>query len=397
MGGLGNDILIGNGGNDLISGGGGNDVIFADGFESVDTSAGRASPRRATQTKLYFFRARRRRNTGLIVGGRGSDNIHGGAQQSVILVRRGDASPQQPEQILGGMGRDMVWGNGVSIPSQFPVLVKSPLVGSSLPLPVTPEATHLSQTPEDPSFQSETKVITDPLTGGVFMIEGISNFQQTSILAQIGNGAGLVSDLVYTNPSASQAVTVDVSFSGDEGQDLELQFKGRGTAAEFEFKIPALGSRTLISTGEGDLVAGAAQTTSTGPVGSTVRFALENLGVTGVPESLLLDSFLIPVTRDVSSGLSTGFAVFNFGGQDSLRVTLNNLDGRMADSTTVAIAADGHLSVFVHELFEIEDFVGTMRVDGSPLAATVIQLGSDAGQFTTCSARAEASTLRFFC
>ena len=140
---------------------------------------------------------------------------------------------------------------------------------------------------------------------------------------------------------------------------------------------------TLTSSGKGNLVAGAAQTISTGRVGSTVRFALENLGVTGVPESFLLDRFLLPVTRNLSSGLSTGFAVFNFGEEDRLQVTLNNIDGTMADSSEVTIAADGHLSVFVHEIFDIGDFVGTMQIDGSSLAATVIQMGSDAGQFTT--------------
>ena len=354
-GGLGDDILIGNGGNDLI---------FTDGFESGNLSGSSASVRRVSKNQLYSFRARRRRKTRLIVPDRGSDEIHGGEEPSVILLRRGDASPAKPEQIFGGSGTDVLWGNGVHIPAEFPVLIRS-ANGSIL------------------SPQSTMGTITDPLTGGVFVVEGISDFREASILAQIGNGEGLVSELLYTNPSASRTVSVNVSFSNGEGEDLELPFKGQGTSAEFEFDVPPLGSRTLTTTGKGKLVAGAAQTSSTGPVGSTVRFALENLGVTGVPESFLLDSFLLPVTRDLSSGLSTGFAVFNFGEQDTLKIRLNNLDGTMADSTDVPIAAEGHLSVFVHEIFEIGDFVGTMRIDGSPLAATAIQQGSQAGQFTT--------------
>lgn len=75
--------------------------------------------------------------------------------------------------------------------------------------------------------------------------------------------------------------------------------------------------------------------------------------------------------------------MFNFGAADVLKVTLNNLDGMVSDSADVPIAADGHLAVFVHEIFGIRDFVGTMRIDGSPLASTVIQQGLMAGQFTT--------------
>ena len=376
-GGPGNDLIVGNSGADRLLGGRGNDQIFAGGFESGDVSANVVAPG-PIDSKPGTYKLVRNREVDLIVPGRGVDQFRPGTSNSIagtesgqprsfIVLSPGDVGLNQRERIRVG-SNDRVWINGFGI-SVWPA-------DSQLSDP--------SQGGTEPSGPQVAEII-DPFTGGVFSIEGEPVIESVTVLAQIGNGGGLTSDLVLTNPSRFQTATVNVSFSGPTGDDLNLPIEGQQPAvSELELEIPPLGARTLRTTGEGDTQAAAAQIVSNVPIGAVVRFAVEDQGIAGVPEGDLSESILIPVTQESAAGLATGFALFNLGGDEEFTLTLSHLDGTPLISRQRQISGDGHVSIFVDELFRgLSDFRGVLRIDGSFLSGAAIQMGSQPGQFTT--------------
>ena len=167
---------------------------------------------------------------------------------------------------------------------------------------------------------------------------------------------------------------------------LEVPLDGNAATSSLEVSIPSLGSVTLESAGLDPVKVGAAQLVADRPVGGVIRFGVTAFGIAGVGVSSLVDAFLIPIVRDVASGLSTGVAIFSQA-PGTLRLTLNRLDGVQQAQTEVEIAEAGHISSFVEEFFsEIGDFEGTLLVEGSPLGATALQLGVGKGRFTTLPA-----------
>lgn len=205
--------------------------------------------------------------------------------------------------------------------------------------------------------------------------------------AQWGNGAGVTSDAVFTNPSATSTAQVKMEFFDNSGLPLAVGFAGLGTRSSVDFSIAPLGAATLSTDGAGALGVGSARAVSNLRLGGVVRFSLPGIGIAGVGESLPLRGFVIPVRRK-SGGINSGVAIRNT--EDAVvavTLTLRDTQGASLATVTRSLPPGGHLAEFLHELFPqvpTDDFQGTVGVqtDGGNVAATALELGPAAGQFT---------------
>ena len=222
----------------------------------------------------------------------------------------------------------------------------------------------------------------------------------TLYFAQVGSGEGVQSDLVLPNPSASSSVSGRVDFLDENGDPLELGLaegdstfpSGGGAplqlASSVDFSVDPLDALTLSTDGLGDLVAGSAVVTSYGSLGGVVRFQIPGIGIAGVGTSQIMSSFIIPV-RKLPGGLNTGVAIYNARSVPvTLDLTLRSQGEEVASAAIQDFPGHGHLARFIDELFAgaaLDGFEGTLVVETEDgrIAATALELGSQAGQFTT--------------
>jgi hypothetical protein len=223
----------------------------------------------------------------------------------------------------------------------------------------------------------------------------VRDFPGTNTLhfAQFANGAGIASDLVITNPSASATLNARVEFFDDGGNPLTTGIIGVGARSSIDFTVRPLGSITFSSDGLGSVVAGSARVTIDRSAGGVVRFSLPGLGIAGVGSSDAVNNgFIIPVRTVRSEGTDTGVALVNAGDTPvDVLLILRDTSGVAALTRTLSlIPARGHLARFTRELFpglSAEAFEGTLSViiqtPGGRIAGTALDLGSTAGQFTS--------------
>jgi hypothetical protein len=209
--------------------------------------------------------------------------------------------------------------------------------------------------------------------------------------AQIGNGTGIVSELVLSNPSASRTAAGKMEIFGDDGTPLAMGFAGSTSKSQVDFSIPPLGEITIATDGQGTVAVGSAQVTADNTVGGVIRFNLSGVGIAGVGESQPLSGFITPARRKLGQ-INTGVAVRNTEAVSvTLNLTLRNAQGQVIPNglrTIQNLAAGGHLARFLEELFPtaaLDDFVGTLTVEAvsGRIAGTTLELGTAAGQFTT--------------
>ncbi len=116
---------------------------------------------------------------------------------------------------------------------------------------------------------------------------GVFRFEPscTASFAQFGDGQGLASDVVLTNPSATETVSGTLSFTDDDGEPLDVGVTTPGQPGNpiplnlqpsggAEFSIPAQGTVTFSREGTGELAVGSAEVRSDGTVGGVVRFSV---------------------------------------------------------------------------------------------------------------------------
>ncbi|MDA2929353.1 right-handed parallel beta-helix repeat-containing protein [Acidobacteria bacterium AH-259-O06] len=225
--------------------------------------------------------------------------------------------------------------------------------------------------------------------------------------AQFGNSQGFSSDTVLTNPSVTKTVSGKVDFLDDNGLPLLVGIVAAGNdgaplatgvlasevKSSVDFAIPPLGALTISTDGQGDVAVGSAVVTSDSTLGGLIRFSISGIGIAGVGASQPLSGFITPVRRK-SRGINTGIAIHNTEGQAvTLTLTLRNSRGEEVANGTKTIQnfpGRGHVAQFIDQLFpnaDTDDFEGTLVVrvvetDGK-VAATALELGPEAGQFTT--------------
>lgn len=221
---------------------------------------------------------------------------------------------------------------------------------------------------------------------------------QSLFFAQFGNGQGITSDVVLPNPTP-RTVTGTVAFADDNGNPLSVGVVSKSSsgpddaspmviASTVDFSVPPLSAVTLSTDGLGNAAAGSAVVVSQEKLGGVVRFSLPGVGITGVGESLPLSGFVIPVRRR-AGGINTGLAMRSTTGQSvNVTVILRRGTDEVGRRTLSGFAAGAHLAQFLNELFpsvNTDNFTGTLvvQVEGGTVAATALELGTAAGQFTT--------------
>jgi hypothetical protein len=211
--------------------------------------------------------------------------------------------------------------------------------------------------------------------------------------AQFANGAGIRSELVVTNPSASATINARVEFFDDAGNPLSTGIVGSGFRNTIDLMVRPLGSATISSDGLGPVVAGSARVTLDRAAGGVVRFSLPGIGIAGVGNSdAMSKGFIVPVRTSRSEGIDTGVALVNAGDTPiDLLIILRDASGTGILSRPLPnIPVRGHLARFTRELFpelSADVFEGTLSVviqsPSGAIAGTALELGPAGGQFTT--------------
>lgn len=217
--------------------------------------------------------------------------------------------------------------------------------------------------------------------------------------AQIGVGTGLTTEIVLTNPSELNEAPATIKSLNDDGDPFPVVVASIGNerfplgegvpVSSIDVTIPAKGSVSVLLTGGGPPVAGAAVVESTHNLGGVARFTIEGIGTSGVGATIPLNRFIVPVRF---GAINTGIALHN--SNDALRgytATLQDKTGEQLGITSSALAANGHRALFIDELFgnvnfeEMPDFVGTLILDFglNKMVGTALELGTQPGQFTT--------------
>jgi hypothetical protein len=126
-------------------------------------------------------------------------------------------------------------------------------------------------------------------------------------------------------------------------------------------------------------------------LGGGIRFQIPGIGIAGVGASQPMSSFITPVRRQ-RGGINTGVAIQNAESQTvTLELTLRNSQGEEVPGGVATIEdfpGMGHLAQYIHELFpeaDTDEFGGTLvvEVERGEVAAMAIEMGNEAGQFTT--------------
>lgn len=221
-------------------------------------------------------------------------------------------------------------------------------------------------------------------------VQGSPTATKYLYFAQFGNGGGFSSDLVLTNPSESDSTTGKIEFFDDDGRPMPIGLVGyTQPASSVEFSIAPLGSFRVSTDGKGNLSSGSAIVSSTHTVGGVVRFTQQGIGTSGVGASDPGTVFITPV-RTTTGGINTGIAVQNTeGGTTDLSLSLRTAAGLQIGSAAIRnFPGRGHTAMFITQLFPgvvPAGFEGTFVVQstGVQIAATAVEMGGEAGQFTT--------------
>ena len=206
--------------------------------------------------------------------------------------------------------------------------------------------------------------------------------------AQFGDGAGLFSQIILFNLNPDMEATVTMIFKDNDGNLLSVDLNDELVTGEKTVVIPAGGSRSFKTGGQGDLLDGTATVISDKEVAGVILFGGTN-GLAGVGSSAAQPSgFTAPMQTNSASAVNTGIAVMNLEeGEVSLDLQLCDGDGVVLASAAAVLPGMGHLAAFLSDFewstaVDFSDFEGTLKVttDGST-AATVIQ--TRPGQFAT--------------
>ncbi|UCF38019.1 MAG: hypothetical protein JSU96_03930, partial [Acidobacteriota bacterium] len=252
-----------------------------------------------------------------------------------------------------------------------------------------------------PDFPIKNPLVTPGFRDQAGFVSRVSLANHT-YFAQFGDGAGLTSEIILTNPSKEFPVEGEIEFYDDHGSPLlvELSTLQDGTSGEtkhfrsplqkLEFVVQPQGVFMVSTDGQSEEpLVGSATVISDGNVGAVSSFRIQGIGTTSVSSGQPLSQFLIPVRRGFG-GFNTGVAIQNTETSSiSLNLTLRDTDGALiVSSEPLGLEAKGHLARFLHELFPevgTADFLGTVtvQVDGGRAAAVALELGENIGEFTS--------------
>ena len=169
--------------------------------------------------------------------------------------------------------------------------------------------------------------------------------------------------ITLLNPSTLSTANVTLSFYGDDGQPLPLNF-GAGSLSTVTLTIPPAGTSILRSTAASPtLISGWALGISDIPLQGTVQFRAI---INGTPQQEISALATSPAVSYVSPASAlTGLALANvYSGQQSLTVTVLDAVGVNRGTTTVNLPSFGHRAFNLNTLFPslAPTFSGSVKV-----------------------------------
>jgi hypothetical protein len=196
---------------------------------------------------------------------------------------------------------------------------------------------------------------------------------------------------ILFNTTDSDA-SVSIKLTDDNGNPLAVTIAGIGSNSQFDFAVPAGGSRVFQTDGGGNLISGGAVVVSTTPIGVSGTFTVYDADgsfVTecGVGTSDLVTEFVLPV--DTTDPFNTGLALLNAGAADaSVTLTLRDTNGNAGPTASLTLRKNGHRAGFVSgadQLFRSAmSFRGTLWVRSStPIAAMTLRMNQNPLCFTS--------------
>lgn len=201
--------------------------------------------------------------------------------------------------------------------------------------------------------------------------------------AHVGNGGGLRSVFLLSNQNNDQPTQVSIDFRDTAGNPMELEIEGQ-TTSRLELTLPALGSRTLTTSGAGESPqAGWAQLVAEREIGAQLFYEIrtnEQLvtqAAVGSSGALSAADFFV----EQGNGQRVGLALANLatGATLTLRMTLRDAEGNpVGEPVERDLPPLSQIALFVDEIFDgLEDFQGTLnlRTNGSFSAVSLQQTG----------------------
>ena len=209
--------------------------------------------------------------------------------------------------------------------------------------------------------------------------------QVTSYFPQLADGGSpaqrWTTTLTLVNPHSSLTAFAIVSFHGNDGAPLALDFGG-GPTSTLNVSIPAQGTVTYKTTGLSPVtVIGWALMTSSLPLQSVVQFSFS---VNGTPQQGV-SSQATPASQLFRSPatVSTGIAVANIYSAASILVTVTVLDagGHTLTQSSLALPPSGHQSFTLGQMFPTlgASFRGTVTLNANAASFVVWTLSGDGG------------------
>ena len=226
---------------------------------------------------------------------------------------------------------------------------------------------------------------------------------------QFGNGGGtaetegFTSSIVLVNTSTTTAVSGTVYFRDMDGYPLPVGLTGGsgvippGTpVSQVDFSLEPLGSTTVNTDGNGDILLGSAEAISDQPISGIIRFSIPGIGIAGFGSAPPMTRAIVPVRNE--DGIRTALAIRN-NETNPIAVSLSlhgedgSTPGNVGPTSTTAeiwIPANGRVASFIDEYFSESDltgFVGTLMVttsDGGSFSAIALELDqTQPGIFTS--------------
>jgi hypothetical protein len=224
--------------------------------------------------------------------------------------------------------------------------------------------------------------------------------QNRYYLPEITDGVvagGSVRTAVIMHNPGSTAATVSLAFSSDDASPRVVGLSGQGGGSTFSLTLVPGASQSYLTDGSGDGTAGAAVVNSSAPLALSAAVFWTDAngapsGATGIVSAGTGISFVAPV--DTTSGIDTGFAVYNPGPPTTLQFALLDATGVAGMSASAAIPAGGRLSRFaVADLFPgLNGFTGSLLVtSATPIAAWALRKNPASAAYTLLSATSTAA------
>ena len=189
--------------------------------------------------------------------------------------------------------------------------------------------------------------------------------------AHFANGEGITSDLVLVNV-ATHLIRPAIYFTDKGGNpiaaesvvdltgDLEVTEDG---SLSLQRGMEPLGELTISTHGRGGIVTGSVTVVSGGPIGGGVRFALPDIGVTGVEANQPVRDAVFPARRQ-AGGISTAAAIHNLEAEAMVASCRLMKEGTVLEEVEISLTAYGQEAQFIEEMFtgtDTSNFVGSVR------------------------------------